>query len=98
MQTKPKILAKNKNGFKITWLTEKENDKDHKWWHFIFLTARQKNYSSFIKNKKYQKRKLWVFKCMKCKFKKLEVREVWLPGEDPVYSESDKNFFQSLMK
>ena len=85
----PRKIISEKEGFRLTWLEKKRFEQNHKWWHFFFTNTQFIVVESFMKGRSYIRSRMWVTSCRKCDFKKLDIRELWLPGEQIPEDEPD---------
>jgi len=74
-------IVSEKDGFQVTWLTEKKHEEKHLWWHFFFRITQGITVQANIKGANYNRSRMWVTTCKKCDFKMIQVRELWLPNE-----------------
>ena len=76
-----RTVVAERHGFKVTWIEKKRFAVLHKWWHFFFRVTQAIVIMDSIKGKQYKRSRIWVTTCRKCDYKKLEARELWLPGQ-----------------
>ena len=74
-------IVSEKDGFRVTWLTKKNVEVQHLWWHWFFRIVQGITVESNIKGVNYIRSRMWVTTCKKCDFKMIQVRELWLPNE-----------------